>query len=1005
MKTVLCLGLIASAVADLKPSSQPRYGSKLRQYNNGQGRNRKFVAATTTVAGICEQYTTDDKCTQFSNPTTMGKTNTGTQAAQVIYMEPSAFNYQKLINQRNNNYDNFLRSNIDNEQDNRNFNNEAGRDHLPFRTYESRADQLYPHGTAGNPGTSSDTKAIEKRAAGTLKTLSTMVIMKPGETKIHPLRWNNPHASEIEVQIWLMKSTPPIIIPIKRPTCSGEGNQDNVLSFTIPHDFNHVDTSQFDSKFFKEQKKNGKNFCSEDDDCVLHVYAHSVETRQYASGFPIKIVGNPCAVANPPTQCLAGTTAQRASNQVQNANDYDESDKYKWPESYNLKTYLEGKKGTPADAASADITKVRICASGTRNDPNGVVLSSTTSTVQTSGLAYVYLCESESAAVDSVKFTVNGGGAASGTETQTNPPFEYKGEGFQSSGVVTVTAVLTGYGNNNKRTITGKVQFNGAIGGRSLREMRTRRKLSTVLKAQTLSGQINKPCLEMGFDLSVLKRETCLSAADPAADYLYTSLQFAVLISDVNNHAYQNSNYSPYSGQQHCHISRNLQAASVIHMTASNLGELGKNAMDNNVRKVAKTLNNQVNNLYKAYEKVANKVIDELTERGAQQARKSETEFTTKGDTGRNTGRVVDSDGHVQELAQSFRAQQKGATSSKRLKTTTYVPSFKVRKEDVEFVKDIIKNQDDNKYAKLLSTKSTGDSYIEIYQATMNDLLGVFQEAAAAGVTMQLPVYKPCSDSMLGKCAETMADVTEFKKINAQGANDGGRYAGTQAFYERAQRLYNCGKGGATTRGGAVPADTLKCFPKTESAAAGCNNLKPKIIKDSVGTCISAAGCGGCEGLYTNSKLNIIMGNDGAITSSLNSNPADEISVGGTDVYDVGSMFAPTGLSIETDLSGECWSESYVCYEADLVKTNPDRDARCDGLDENLVRQSGATGYEVASFEIAKMCKDNECDNDNDLSRCNEAKEAGIYTASPGSHACSSLLVILSASVLSLLRL
>merc|ERR1719267_420524 len=107
MKTVLCLGLIASAVADLKPSSQPRYGSKLRQYNNGQGRNRKFVAATTTVAGICEQYTTDDKCTQFSNPTTMGKTNTGTQAAQVIYMEPSAFNYQKLINQRNNNYDNF----------------------------------------------------------------------------------------------------------------------------------------------------------------------------------------------------------------------------------------------------------------------------------------------------------------------------------------------------------------------------------------------------------------------------------------------------------------------------------------------------------------------------------------------------------------------------------------------------------------------------------------------------------------------------------------------------------------------------------------------------------------------------------------------------------------------------------------------------------------------------------------------------------------------------------
>jgi hypothetical protein len=118
-------------------------------------------------------------------------------------------------------------------------------------------------------------------------------------------------------------------------------------------------------------------------------------------------------------------------------------------------------------------------------------------------------------------------------------------------------------------------------------------------------------------------------------------------------------------------------------------------------------------------------------------------------------------------------------------------------------------------------------------------------------------------------------------------------------------------------------------------------------------------------------------------------------------------MFKPTGLSIETDLSGECWTESYVCLEDDLVKTNPDRNLKCDGIDADLIRKAGADGYEVESVEIANMCKDNECDDDNDLSRCQQAKEAGIYTASTGTRACSSLslLAILSASVLSWLRL
>merc|ERR1719487_373783 len=52
-------------------------------------------------------------------------------------MEPSDFGYAGLKHQRQRAYDNFLRSNIDNQQDRRDFETEVGRDHLPFRTFES----------------------------------------------------------------------------------------------------------------------------------------------------------------------------------------------------------------------------------------------------------------------------------------------------------------------------------------------------------------------------------------------------------------------------------------------------------------------------------------------------------------------------------------------------------------------------------------------------------------------------------------------------------------------------------------------------------------------------------------------------------------------------------------------------------------------------------------------------------------------------------------------------
>ena len=99
-----------------------------------------------------------------------------------VYIEPAVFGYQGLMNQRAHNYDNFLRSNIDNEQDLRNFFDERGRDHLPFRT----------------------SNALGTDLSGQLKEALTVY---PGQHAIIPIRWNNPHASELEVNVWIVGSS------------------------------------------------------------------------------------------------------------------------------------------------------------------------------------------------------------------------------------------------------------------------------------------------------------------------------------------------------------------------------------------------------------------------------------------------------------------------------------------------------------------------------------------------------------------------------------------------------------------------------------------------------------------------------------------------------------------------------------------------------------------------------------------------------------------------------
>jgi len=502
------------------------------------------------------------------------------------YMEPSTFEYQGLAGngQKRNNYDQFLRSNIDNEQDNRNFNDDDGEDHLPFRTKA--------------------TSVLTQEAQVQLP-----MTMAPGEEKIIPLRWNNPHSAELEANLWIFSANiQPVVVPIKRPTCSGEGYQNNVIKFKIPQDVSALGG-----------KIPGFTGCNADSlpMCTIQVYAHSVESRMYSYGFPIVISG--------PTQGQTTTSAQIL----------------------------------PASA-----------------DPR--------------------------------------------------------------------------------------------------------------------------------MDLTAL-RQLCMPSSDAAQHIANAVPQWANLFSDVYNHAYQNSDFSPYSGQQHTFISKNLQASAVNKMVTGNRGELGKNALPQATQDAINQLSNNENQVYKKYEALANNLINRY---GNQM---KETGTVTVGQT-------------TQQLANVFRADTAGSTKTNRQQTNTYIPSFQLPANLVAQARELVPD----KYASLIDAQGV----VQIYVSAMNDLMPSFQAAAAEyGI-----VYQP---NQVKTTLTTKRDTTQFKKRDAAGNTDGGYYAATAARTLLANEI-------AVKAQGSCPATCLDAAAPTTA-----NGNKKPILKNSDGTKVTAE-CAGCAQLFTN---------------------------------------------------------------------------------------------------------------------------------------------------------
>lgn len=508
-KALILAALVAVCMADLRMASQPKNAFKALDRNN--------------------------KAPFVPNPKVQ---------KYALYMEPSDFNYAGLKAQRANAYDNFLRSNIDNEQDRRNFQTEPGRDHLPFRSYE--------------------TAAID--ASATVETKIPNVAPGPAiTTKVNtpylvPLRWNNPHSAELEVNIWIMKrsgvNNKPVVVPIRYPTCSGEGHQDNVFSFTIPTAFLNLGT-----------KVPGFAGCTKVGDCVLQIYAHSVESRTYAMGTPLIVDGT-----------LGPVTA-------------------------------------------------------------------------------------------------------------------------------------------------------------------------------TTDAQIVAPKKDAGVDKTAFEtlRHICRPSNDPTADIVTPVPQWPRLVSDVFNHAYQNSDFSPYSGQQPDQISQNMQASAILKMTVGDRGELGKQFLAKTNPKaaaLAKKLDNKASELIRVYESITNQIIARIGD-------EMPSEDTT----------LVEG----QKTDKGFRCAETGAVNKNRLTTNTYVPSFVISNQTLYdqallYVAPIYK---------ALITKQSSGGIVQIYNAVLNDLHEEFVLAGEVGLKYLGPMLK---DTLT-----TKEDATQFIKVDAAGQADKGYYAASLA--------------------------------------------------------------------------------------------------------------------------------------------------------------------------------------------------------------------------------
>lgn len=262
-------------------------------------------------------------------------------------------------------------------------------------------------------------------------------------------------------------------------------------------------------------------------------------------------------------------------------------------------------------------------------------------------------------------------------------------------------------------------------------------------KAQD-DSQIQPVTPDPGYDMEKL-RVLCLPSSSPEVHIKQAIPRKARLVSDQFNHAYQDSDYSPYSGQQHEGISRNLQAACIIKSVTGNRGELGKSILTPEQARQLRVSRRRSNGLIRRYEQLANKFINGIGNR----VMKTNDRFYN----------------NTQPTANCFRCAEGGAVNPARLQTNTYIPSFAIPGHLVSNARRLMPRP--------LRGFVDGGNLL-IYETVLRDMSHTFKQMEAQNLTYMT--------AMIKDTVGTMADPAEFKKINMDtGARDGGRWAATKA--------------------------------------------------------------------------------------------------------------------------------------------------------------------------------------------------------------------------------
>jgi len=264
------------------------------------------------------------------------------------------------------------------------------------------------------------------------------------------------------------------------------------------------------------------------------------------------------------------------------------------------------------------------------------------------------------------------------------------------------------------------------------------------------------------------RRKICLPRSDPSAHWTTSNPQEARLVSDQWNWAYQNSDYSPYAGQQPKYISRNLQAAVVIEMLPGNRGSLGLHALYRDNRKgfkVQRQLLRKARKVKHEYEKTADAIIQFLEKKD---------EFKNQDFSMKNIHntehRTVD-----QQTEYCFRCSEVGSVEISRENQRTYIPSFLITNPQAKAAVDFLIASE---YKGLLDS----EGYVQIYYAAMWQLMDEFRKAAQHNISYQGAVMK---DTL-----ETKPDARKYRRINEAGVRnkDEGSAAAARLAYKAEKR-------------------------------------------------------------------------------------------------------------------------------------------------------------------------------------------------------------------------